>query len=350
MSNITFSDRKTILTNGLAIERPGIEISPLYRPTVLKSHSDVYYTDYTSAEDSRKKHADYEHDEIMDIDFIWKPGKRLVDCTPSDIKFEWAIASHVFEHVPNPIGWLLEVFEVLKPGAVLSLALPHKKFCFDFFRRDTDTADLVDSWIRGQIIPSPRQLFDFLTCSINWTPDVKLFENADRPYTDEQALDFIINSWTTGTYLDAHCSVFSPESIIPIFQQITRIGILNIELSDVIIGQGEFFIKMTKLGEPRISYPAKPHPAAIGFTQNDTSNHTDLTHSRKALNDAIKTQEQLREKINQLNIDLTHARKAFYDAVEIQNQLKENCIGNKILLPSNRIMQRIRHLIRSVKS
>ena len=341
MSNTTLACRKKILIDGLKIDHPGIEISPLYRPTILKSQSNVYYTDYTSAEDSRQKHANYEHDEIMDIDFIWKPGKRLIECVPSDIKFDWAIASHVFEHVPNPIGWLLEIFEVLTPGAVLSLALPHKQFCFDLFRRDTDTADFVDSWIRGQIIPSPRQLFDFLSCSVNWKPELKFFENAERSYTDEQALEFVINSWTTGTYFDAHCSVFSPESIIPIFQQITQLGILNIEVSDVILGQGEFFIKMTKLGEPRISRPVNPHPTAIGFSQNNTTNHTnsDLAHARKAFIDAVEIQNQLKEKINQLNYDLSHAQKAFIDAVEIQNQLKEKKISSFL----SRILQKIRH-------
>ena len=128
--------REENLLMGLNLDLPGLEVSPLFRPIALKAKHNVYYTDYTdytSAEDSRSKHANYEHDEIMEIDFIWTPGKRLINCVENDMRFNWAVSSHVMEHVPDPIGWLIEIFEVLKPGAVLSLALPDKSFvsiCF----------------------------------------------------------------------------------------------------------------------------------------------------------------------------------------------------------------------------
>jgi SAM-dependent methyltransferase len=156
-------DRNKCIVKGLPLQKPGIEISPLFRPIVLKSESNVFYTDYTSAEESRKKHAHYEHDNIMDLDFIWTPGKLLKTCSPSNMKFDWAIASHVLEHVPNPIGWLLEVLEVLNPGGVFSLVLPDPNKCFDIFRRRTEASDLIDLWIRKQSIPSSLQIFDFLS-------------------------------------------------------------------------------------------------------------------------------------------------------------------------------------------
>lgn len=66
---------------GLSLDEPGLDVSPLFRPIALKSKHNVHYTDYTSAENSRSKHkhANYEHDEIMEIDFIWTPGERLIN-------------------------------------------------------------------------------------------------------------------------------------------------------------------------------------------------------------------------------------------------------------------------------
>ena len=258
--------REENLLMGLNLDLPGLEVSPLFRPIALKAKHNVYYTDYTdytSAEDSRSKHANYEHDEIMEIDFIWTPGKRLINCVENDMRFNWAVSSHVMEHVPDPIGWLIEIFEVLKPGAVLSLALPDKRFCFDLFRRDTDVADLVDVWIRQQKIPSPRQIFDFLSRSVDdsGVPGQRPFEVAScfevaaRHYTDDQALEFVKYSWTTGNYLDAHCSVFTPESFVAVFDKINALGILNVTISEPIIENGEFIVKMIKIGEPRVLHP-----------------------------------------------------------------------------------------------
>ena len=301
--------RRPLLLKDLNTQQAGLEISPLFRPTALKAIHNVYYTDYTSAEDSRFKHANYIHDEIMDIDFIWTPGRRLSECVPENTKFNWAIASHVLEHVPDPIGWLLEVFEVLEVGAVFSLALPDKRYCYDKFRRETEVSDLVDNWIRSQKIPSPKQIYDFLSRSINDSagesdnnfiaPD--RFEDAPRTYSDKEALNFSIDSWTAGTYLDVHCSVFTPESFYGLIEKLNAIGILNVEASPPEQGKEEFFIKLKKIGTPTISHPGPPHVAALHYSSNSTQSlNKDLEHARKAFNDAVLVQNELKEIIIQL--------------------------------------------------
>lgn len=263
MVEYTQEIRKKHLLNGLMLDKPGLEVSPLFRPTVVKQECSVYYTDYTSAEDSRQKHSGYEHDEIVDIDFIWRPGKRLSDCIRGDKKFQWALASHVLEHVPNPVGWISQVLDTLEVGGIFSLALPDKRFCFDVFRRETEVSDLIDLWIREQSIPSPLQIYDFLSHSIDGSGDdgnksfdtEKPFEGASRVYTDKQALEFVIHAWMNNAYLDAHCSVFTPESFVRVFTKLVELGILNVSITEPVIGQGEFFVKLIKKGEPVTRHP-----------------------------------------------------------------------------------------------
>jgi hypothetical protein len=273
--------RESVLTAGLNLSSPGLEVSPLYRPTVKKPMYKVFYTDYCTADESREKHSSYKHDEIMDLDFVWTPNKRLVECVDPGLRFDWAISSHVMEHVPNPIGWLLQIFEVMNEGATYSIALPHKKYCFDKFRRDTDSATLIDAWIRDQSIPSPYQIFEFLSRSIEMGTEAgdkayktaTSLEEAKRHYTDVDALNFTSHSWASGSYIDVHCSAFTPESFVQIFKQIHDLGILNIEISDPILGPDEFFVKLKKIGEPRTVHPGAGFNAkasVIDQSQNNT--------------------------------------------------------------------------------
>jgi hypothetical protein len=306
---ITQKFREEILTAGLSLNKCGLEVSPLYRPTVKKHQHNIFYTDYCSADESRKKHASYEHDEIMDIDFVWLPGKRLSSCIEGGgVKFSYAISSHVMEHVPNPIGWLLQIFEVLEVDGVFSIALPDKRFCFDKFRDETSAADLIDSWIRMQEIPSPYQLYDFLSKSVDGSGEygkrafdiAACYEDAKRHYSDADAINFVFNSWVTGTYFDAHCTVYTPDSFVRVFKEIVRLGILNIEISEPIIGHEEFFVQLKKIGEPKISHPGQGYFLKKGVDFEEA----DLIHARKAFFDAVVIQDQLKSKILELQSEI----------------------------------------------
>ncbi len=294
-------DRNEYILDGLPLEMPGLEISPLYRPIAYKSKHNVYYTDYVSSEESRIKHSHYQHDEIVDIDFIWEPNKRLVECMPENLRFNWAVASHVFEHVPDPIGWILEVFETLNDGSIFSLAQPSKYYCFDRIRKNTEVSDLISLWLDKQKIPSTSQLYDFLSNSTSDEYSMAGDASRDhddfkRHYTKQQALEFVINAWENGTYFDAHCSVFTPDSLYNILNEINDIGLINATISDPIDNKGEFYIRIIKNGIPRVQHPG------MSFKDKNILNNTD--YSEKYSN------------------DLTHARNAFSEAVIAQNVLK----------------------------
>ncbi len=230
----------------------------------------MFYVDVCSAADSRAKHQGYARDAILDVDVVWTPGLRLRDCVPDDRTFHWGIASHVFEHVPDPLGWLEQVFETMQDGAILSLALPLKDFCFDRFRQPTSAAELIDAWLRRERVPSPRQMFDFTSRAVadgfcrvpGEMPAQQRFEDCTRSYTLEQSFHYALRTWQSGEYLDAHCSVFTPETFKPLFEQMNDLGILNAAVSEPVVGGNEFYVQLTRLGPPRV-----PHPGPSFWSQ-----------------------------------------------------------------------------------
>ncbi len=261
----TFQDPKRvqILTNGLPLHGIGIEIAPFYRPTLLKRDYNIFYTDYTTASELIKKHehlpiAQQIRENTVPVDFLWHPGETLSHCMRGT-RFHYAIASHVIEHVPDVLGWVIQILDILHPGGILSLAVPDKRYTFDAYRSETEVHDLIDSWLRSPYAPTPGQIFDMLSRSCDVPPDHPIpseegipFEMLNRNYTDQQALHYAFHAYKSGDYLDIHCSVFTPENFRKMFLKINELGILNISISEPISTQGEFFIQFTKLGEPPV--------------------------------------------------------------------------------------------------
>ena len=114
----------------------GLEIgaldSPLVTAAELAGQGKIYYLDHLSTEDLRSK---YQHDDsvnldnIVSIDFICPDGD--VARATNEEKFDYVIASHVVEHTPDLLNFLKEMNNILRPGGMLLLVIPDKRFTFE---------------------------------------------------------------------------------------------------------------------------------------------------------------------------------------------------------------------------
>jgi len=80
-------------------------------------------------------------------------GERMAQCriaeaaelhTEGDGSHDFVLASHVLEHLANPLQALREWARVLRPGGWLVLVLPHKEGTFDHRRPLTTLAHLIE--------------------------------------------------------------------------------------------------------------------------------------------------------------------------------------------------------------
>jgi predicted SAM-dependent methyltransferase len=227
--------RKQKLLSGieLAVAR-GIEIGPLASPVIRKDESEIRYVDYADQDALRRRYADDPNVDVANIvtvDAVW--GERtLKECFVGEPPFDYVIASHVIEHVPDVIGWLQEITAVLRPGGLLALAIPDKRYTFDYLRQPTRTCELLDAWLRGNRRPMPAQLFDFNVNAVEvdlvaaW--DGTLNVNELKHYANEQfALERAMESVHDGKYLDAHCWVFTPASLFDLLAGLMRLDLLR---------------------------------------------------------------------------------------------------------------------------
>jgi predicted SAM-dependent methyltransferase len=279
-------DRIRTLLDGLALDGLGLEVAPYFNPTIRKGQYNIYYVDYTDNETLKKKASENpgaKTIEIPEIDWVWVPRKKLRACIPDGMTFDYAIASHVVEHVPNTIGWLNEILEVMKVGAKLALAVPDRCLTMDFYRRETTLGDLIGNWIEAPSIPTVTQVMDFLSQGFDNTQGNQAvgsipFESAPRHYSDVKALEFAIWAHNEQHYLDTHCTVWTPDSFINVMQRVVGLGLMNVEISPPIqyaAGSGEFIVQLTNKGSPRISRDSvcPPSPQKISNYRQPMKNN-----------------------------------------------------------------------------
>jgi SAM-dependent methyltransferase len=250
-------NRNQHLSRGLDLSRPGLEIGALHNPCIAKSGSKVLYVDHLPTEQLKAKYAadGFPHcDDIKDVDIVVGPAG-LLDAI-GDHRFAYVVASHVIEHIANPIRWLREIHTLLEPGGVLSLAIPDKRFCFDRLRSETGSAQWVEAYIRDDNAPSPGRIFDALhnevtlNGEITWSRDVDpgFLRHLTHP---REALRTAIETFRSGAYRDVHCSTFIPASFFRMVRQLAVLDLFDFEVAYFVDTIGhEFFVHLRKLDTP----------------------------------------------------------------------------------------------------
>jgi len=199
-----------------------LEIGPLYSPNIRKEEGiDVSYTDIRSTEDVKnfyKAYPDVPNNEIVDIDYVIGDGT-YAECFKNVEKFDYIIATHVIEHIPQLIFFFQDIPHILNPKGRLCLTIPYKRYCFDHFRCSTSFAESYDIYMRGTK-NCPSRILDFF---MNFTPE----NDAAYWWKNQNSFDHIAPVDTrfasakdayaqamNGTYFDAHFSVFTPETFL----------------------------------------------------------------------------------------------------------------------------------------
>jgi SAM-dependent methyltransferase len=271
-------DRRAKLLEHIDVERMvGLEIGPLCRPIVARGDGRIHYLDHATTEELQRKYAGDKNVDVAGIcrvDFVWQ-GATLRETIPDGLTFDYVIASHVIEHVPNVIGWLQQIGEILRPGGVLSLAVPDRRYTFDYLRPVSTLAELVESYVRGDTRPSPRQIFDFcgnvieVDAAAAWSPGFAP-DRSKRFHSDEAALNLAREGVKGERYIDVHCTVYTADSFVDLLGQIFRLDLLDFEVASFFPpapGTIEFFVSLRKLsrveGHERLRLQLESLPGSI---------------------------------------------------------------------------------------
>jgi SAM-dependent methyltransferase len=236
-----------------------LEIGPSYSPTAPKAAGwQSFVLDHASQAELREKYAS------LGVPTVWHDGP-IETAVPEHMhgSFDACIASHVIEHVPDPISLFHSLDRLLAADGVVSLAVPDKRFCFDFFRPLTLTPAWIEAFERKATRHSKRALRE---CQAYMAHNGELVawgneaEIALRLVADITAMKHVVDAVEPpdlSPYVDCHAWCFTPSSFELLFLELAALGLVNFRISDSFPTVGcEFFVTLRK-GQPELAVPAQ---------------------------------------------------------------------------------------------
>ena len=232
-------------------ESRGLEFGPSNNPTALPEGIRVAYVDHAlDAQDGRP--------DAAPIDHAWPGSDSLAEVLGRD-GFDFAIAAQVAQYVPNLLGWFRGIHGVLRPGGVLNLSLPDRRFMFDAGRVDSTIAELVEADLLAYTRPSPRQIFahTYQARAVDpgrvWAGEdparaPRLCGEAALALAHAQAAE----AFASSRYTECHCWVFTPLSFLALVEEASRLGLFPFVLNRIAGTEPngfEFYVSMRRDGE-----------------------------------------------------------------------------------------------------
>ena len=244
------------MTSRINLEGVGLEIGPSHSPILPKCEGyNVEILDHASADELRRKYAQLGiHEDklknIEHVDYVWTGGA-LDELTKKTDYYDYIVASHVVEHTPDLISFLSQCEKMLKSGGILSLAVPDKRYCFDYLRSLTTTGDVMQAYYDKRVRHSPGTIFDHCSTVVfrngchTWGKD----DQGQLAYvhTLQEAMELVDKSRTSEEYFDVHNWVFVPDSFRLIANDLNSTGFVN--LSEEVFFDTEnfeFYIQFAK--------------------------------------------------------------------------------------------------------
>jgi predicted SAM-dependent methyltransferase len=156
----------------------GIEIGALHNPLPVPSSARVRYVDRMPVPALERQYPELRNETLVEVDII-DDGERLTRLP--DASEDFVIANHLLEHCQDPLAALQSMFRVLRPGGVLYLAVPDRRFTFDADRPVTSLEHVLEDHRLGPE-RSRRQHFE------EW---VRLVDNVEEPEVEHRATSLL---------------------------------------------------------------------------------------------------------------------------------------------------------------
>jgi hypothetical protein len=311
----------------------GLEIGPLHRAIVERGKGDVSYLDLRDRDGLVAHYAaegpGVDVSLIPEIDFVLnQPDGRtisLAEAAKAGAPFDWVVASHVMEHVPDEIGWLADLAELVADDGALVLALPDKRYTADLHRPPTTVGQMLEAHLDQDERPSVRAVYDHFSSKVAydmvdlWRGNTTGYDA--REYTLQDATRQVERT-RDGEHVDCHVWLYTPDSFLQQMRELRLLGRSSWYVEELVATQrddNEFRVRMRRI--PRYADPTGEQQREVvsGSDRPEWVEHQGGWQHNEALEQRIGVLEGLLEESQErvgLLSDRLEARRARLRALE----------------------------------
>jgi glycosyltransferase involved in cell wall biosynthesis len=238
-----------------------IEIGPSYNPIAPKADgwntSTLDHTTRASLVEKYRGHPGVDVDRIEEVDFVWTNGS-VANAVPSDLHgtFDAFIASHVIEHTTDLVGFLDAAATLLAPSGVVILAIPDKRYCFDYFRPLTTTGEVLHAHTTSRTRHTRRIVFDQMAYVVKNGGSGSWGQTPMQEIQFYHSLEEAGDAFSTtredpdSPYVDMHAWQFTPASFELLLLELARLGETDWQVERITPPTGcEFYVWLRRGGK-----------------------------------------------------------------------------------------------------
>ncbi len=240
-----------------------LEIGPLANPVVSAEVADVRYVDVV---DRTGLVAHYEGNPAVDPGAIpeqhfWltRPAGTVstrAEAVAAGAPYQHVVASHVIEHVPDMVGWLRDIAQVLTWDGTLLLAVPDRRYCFDVHRTPATVGQVVQAHLDGDRTPSVRAVLDHFMRAVDYSAE-QAWAGAQPPTQGSHPIDDVrrlLARQQAGDYVDCHVWPLTPQVFAGLLDDLLALGQVDFAVERITatrVGDQEFYATLRRLDRRR---------------------------------------------------------------------------------------------------
>jgi SAM-dependent methyltransferase len=168
----------------------GIEFGPGTYPVSIPLSCEVKFADFVPEPELRKRAYQAQGSDFVPLAYV--TSLEAMDGIPGE-SLDFVIASHVIEHVRNPLRAFERAYTRLKPGGQFVLFVPEKRATFDKDRDVTSLEHLIADYQEPSSKRDVSHYFDFFTKAFP-TPEAELQKRVDEAIATDYDIHF--HTWT----------------------------------------------------------------------------------------------------------------------------------------------------------
>jgi hypothetical protein len=138
-----------------------------------------------------------------------------------DHALDYVIASHVLEHVANPVAALAEWYRVLRPGGIIYLVVPDRRATWEHMRELTPVAHLLEDFVRGTTACDPTHIDEFVF-QADWSKYSPETPPEEIPTKQAELARGMHEAVARGEDINIHFHTFEPSNVRELIETLAK--------------------------------------------------------------------------------------------------------------------------------